>query len=63
MATEKLYYVYPPGWTNPARFCGKNEREVREAARYWLGVKRLPRNTAIILAEKKLPCGRTVRFG
>lgn len=43
----KRYWVHVPGWICAANFCGRNEREVRKAAREWLGVKRLPCGTAV----------------
>jgi hypothetical protein len=46
----KCYYVHVPGWFYAASFHAHNEREARAAAREWLGVRRLPRGTAVWLA-------------
>jgi hypothetical protein len=49
--TLKKYQFHWPGLAYVAEFYGENEQEARTAARNWLGVKRLPNNTAVWKAD------------
>lgn len=43
----KRYSVHVPGWVYAGTFYGRNRREAAKAAREWMGLRRLPNNTAI----------------
>lgn len=47
MTNAKKFSFFFPGSCFPAEFYGKDEASAREAARSWLGVKRLPRGTFV----------------
>lgn len=47
MKLMRRYWVHVPGWVYSIHFYGRNEREARQAAREWLGVKKLPAGTAV----------------
>lgn len=47
MHANKKFKFFIPGIVGYMEFYGENERDAREAARSWLGVKRLPRDTFV----------------
>ena len=44
---DVAWFVHFPGSAYAGEFYGKTEQEARQAARDWLGTKRLPKGTSV----------------
>ncbi len=47
MRDTKMFTFFVPGHSFTMEFYGENERKAREAAREWLGMKKLPSGTFV----------------